>query len=167
MKKYVFFLILFSIFTFNSFSQEIIENSVKPENPNAGRIVHLEEVHRISDDEQHPFFSYPSSLYVGPDDGIYVYNDRQIYKFDALGKLVFKIVGRGQGPGEASMRVSYVPTLDGIIVLSTSPSKVMNFNNQGEFVREVKIEKPINLTEFITSYNGYKKFFSKYQVIYN
>ncbi len=41
MKKVVAFLILFSIFILNSFSQEIIENPAKPENPRAGRLVHL------------------------------------------------------------------------------------------------------------------------------
>jgi len=149
MKKVVAFLILFFIFILNSFSQEIIENPVKPENPRAGRIVHLEEILRINDNEQDPFFRYPSSLSVGPDDCIYVYNDRQIYKFDALGKLVFNVVGRGQGPGEASMAVRYIPTPDGLLVLSYSPPKVMKFNRQGEFVGEKKLEKPIHLPEFV------------------
>lgn len=149
MKKVVTFLIIISILIFNSFAQEIIENPAKPENPNAGRIVHLNEILRIGDDVQDPLFSYPSSMYVGRDDEIYVYNDWQIYKFDALGELVFKAVGRGQGPGEASMRVSYFPTSDGFIVHSKSPSKFMNFNNQGILVGEVKIEKPISGPEFV------------------
>jgi len=149
MKKVVAFLILFSVFILNSFSQEIIENPVKPENPKAGRIVHLKEILRINDNGQDWIFTYPSSLSVGPDDSIYVYNDGQIYRFNAQGDLIFKVVGKGQGPGEASMAVRYIPTLDGILVLSRSPSKIMNFDRQGEFVGEKKIEKPSSLPEFI------------------
>lgn len=154
MKKVIAFLILFSIFIFNTFSQEFIENPAKPENPRAGRILQLKEMQRICDDEQDPFFVYPSSLHIGQDGGIYIYNDWQIYKFTTLGELVFKAVGRGQGPGEASMRVSYFPTSDGFIVHSKSPSKVMNFNNQGELVEEVKVEKPINGLEFVGMFDN-------------
>ena len=149
MKKVVPFLILFSIFILNSFSQEIIENPVKPENPKAGRIVHLKEILRINDDGQDLIFKYPSYLSVEPDDCLYVYNDRQIYKFDAQGDLIFKVVGRGQGPGEASMAVRYIPTPDGLLVLSFRPPKVMKFNRQGEFVGEERIENPSGLPEFV------------------
>ena len=149
MKKTFTIWILFLFLMSGSFSQEIIKNPARPENSSAGRIVRLKEILRINDNEQDPFFRYPSSLSVGSDDGVYVYNNRQIYKFDAQGKLVFKVVGEGQGPGEASMAIRYILTPDGLLVLSFGPPKIMKYSLQGEFLGEEKLEKRLHVSEFV------------------
>ncbi len=80
MKKIVFFLFLLLFLFLFVFSQEIIENPAKPLNPNAGRILKLEEVLRITDEGGEFFFKRPSLLQIADDGCIFLYDSEQFLR---------------------------------------------------------------------------------------
>ncbi|MCJ7582373.1 MAG: 6-bladed beta-propeller [Candidatus Aminicenantes bacterium] len=139
MKKYA--ILLFLIFALSIVSaQQIIENPKKPLNKDAGRIVQLEEVLRIHDDGEELIFRFPYGLKIGPDNGIYFYDNWMLYKFDENGKFVFKIIEPGQGPGEANNRTNYFFFNNEIKVQAGSPPKIMRFDYSGKYLGEKRTE---------------------------
>jgi len=140
MKKYAILFILFMAFSFVS-AQEIIENPKKPSNKDAGRIVQLEEVLRIRDNGKEVIFRGPYDLKIGPDNGIYFYDNWRLHKFEENGKFAFKIVDPGQGPGEATRRTYYFFFNDEIRVYARSAPKIMRFDYSGKYLGEKRTEK--------------------------
>ena len=139
MKKYA--ILLFLIFAFSIVSaQQIIENPKKPLSKDAGRIVQLEEVLRIHDDGEELIFRFPYGLKIGPDNGIYFYDNWMLFKFDENGKFVFKIIEPGQGPGEANNRTNYFFFNNEIKVQAGSPLKIMRFDYSGKYLGEKRTE---------------------------
>lgn len=146
-KKSILLLFLFIISYAASYSdslQEIIENSEKPLNKNAGRLVELKEILRITDKKQEVFFTNPYDLQIDENHNIYVYDNFRLYKFDREGRFVFKIIERGQGPGEANGRTSCLIKKNEIIIHSHIPPKIMQFNSEGEYISE----KRVQITDF-------------------
>jgi len=119
----------------------------------AGRVIRLEEVMRIKDDGKQIVFRAPYGLKVGVDGSIYCYDSWQLYKFDAQGKFIFKIVKQGQGPGEAMRRTNFLLTNEEIIIQANNPPKVMRFDLNGTYKGENKTELT-NTLELIGTFNG-------------
>ena len=140
MKKSVLLFSFLLIFSSVIHAQEIIENPGKPLRKNAGRIVKLREMMRIRDDGVEIIFKAPYGLQIGHDGSIYFYDDWRIYIFSNEGKLVFKMIKPGQGPGEAIRRTSYLLTKDEIIVQAINPPKIMRFDFLGNFKGEKRTE---------------------------
>ena len=101
---------------------------------------------RIRDDGSKVIFTGPYNLKIGPDNGIYFYDDFRLHKFDENGKFVFKIVEPGQGPGEAAWRTNYFFFNDEIRVQAGSPPKIMRFDYKGKYIGEKR-------TEMTSAYN--------------
>jgi YD repeat-containing protein len=79
---------------------QVIENPKSPPAPNAGRVVPLKEVARITDEKGKFFFVQPIAVFTGHDGSVYVQEYKQLLKFDAQGRFVKNLLKRGQGPGE-------------------------------------------------------------------
>lgn len=140
MNKAAVFVIITLLLSFNSFSQETIENPAIPVIKDAGNIFELLEVMRIRDDGKEIVFDFPYGLKIGPDNGIYFYNDWMLYKFDEQGTFIFKIIEQGQGPGEATRRTNYFFSENEIFVQAGSPPKIMRFDFSGKYLGEKKTE---------------------------
>jgi len=140
-------------------AQEIIKNPNKPLNPEAGRTIQLREVLRIRDDGKDVVFKYPGHLQIGSDGSIYISNMPSHLKYDAAGKLVFKIVRDGEGPGEAQFSSNALVLKDAILVQAWTPRKLMRFDLTGEFLGEAKTPgKPIDLAvEFDGKLYGFQE----------
>jgi len=72
MKKIMILFTLWMLLPFSLFSQEIIQNPEKPLSSDAGRILQVEEVFRITDESGEFFFTQPSGLQVAEDDSIFL-----------------------------------------------------------------------------------------------
>jgi len=140
MKKLVLLLSFLFIVTSIILAQTIIENPEKPLSKNARRIVKLKEVMRIRDNGKDVIFRFPYELQIGPDGGIYFYDNWMLHKFDKKGQFIFKIVKQGEGPGEAIRRTRYLLTKDEIIIQSRTPPKIMRFNLNGEFKSQKRLD---------------------------
>jgi hypothetical protein len=81
---------------------QIIENPTKPTAKNAGRVLGLSEVWRITDKGGEFYFSGPRSLQIAFDGTIFVADEKEFLKFSADGRFLKNIYRGGQGPGEIS-----------------------------------------------------------------
>jgi hypothetical protein len=79
---------------------QVVENPAKPKAVNAGRILKLTEVWKITDDGGEFFFKYPNNLQIAEDGSILVIDADEFLKFSPEGKFLKNIFKKGQGPGE-------------------------------------------------------------------
>ncbi|MDH4197109.1 MAG: hypothetical protein OEW05_06865, partial [Candidatus Aminicenantes bacterium] len=61
---------------------QVIENPATPPSADAGRVMQLREVARITDEEGKFFFEQPWDLHTGPDGSVYVQEMKKLLKFD-------------------------------------------------------------------------------------
>src|SRR4030065_204003 len=69
-------------------AQEVVENPAKPKAANAGRILQLTEVWKITDDGGEFYFKYPRNLQIAEDGSIFVADAEQLLKFSPEGKFL-------------------------------------------------------------------------------
>jgi hypothetical protein len=107
---------------------------------NAGRVVQLEEVLRIRDDGDTAIFRVPRKLALGSDGSLYFHDfaegDR-LYRYGPDGKLIFKALKTGQGPGECQRAANFLLDGDRVRVQAWSPPKIMDFGLDGRYKREI------------------------------
>jgi hypothetical protein len=145
MKKIVFFLFfLLFLFLFVS-SQEIIENPEKPLNSNAGRILKLEEVLRITDEGEEFFFKRPSLLQTADDGCIFLYDSEQFLKFSPDGGFVKNLFNKGQGPGEIQRFTRYILRNKDIFIYDSGNSKILHMNQEGKLMEEFRLTERYSL----------------------
>ena len=99
MRKIVLLLLPLFILTSVIYTQEIIENPEKPLNKNAGRMLRLQEVFRITDESDDFYFKAPQSLKVDSEGNFLIIDDNQILKFSTDGRFLRNLFKKGQGPG--------------------------------------------------------------------
>jgi len=145
-RRHSFFLILLSLLlavTVFGPAQTRVENPAQAQAKNAGRVVKLEEVLRIRDDGDAALFKVPRKLALGADGSLYFHDfaegDR-LYRYSPEGKLVFKTLKTGQGPGECQHASNFLLESDRIRVQAWSPPKIMDFGLDGRYKREIPTE---------------------------
>jgi len=139
MKKIL--ILFFFIITPSVISQEVIDNPEKALNTNAGRIVTLEKVLKISDTGSGYYFETPRLPKVAPDRSIFVLDQEQLLRFDPSGKFLLNYFKKGQGPGELEYVSNYFLTSDNIIIHNARPHKIVYLDYKGELVKEFRIEQ--------------------------
>lgn len=94
-------------------------------------------------------------------DNIYIFDynkSKRLYSFDQHGNFQFAIDKDGYGPGEYKHTNDFIVT-DTTIEVLDSRNKIIYFNKQGEFLKEIKL--PINSIQFVktspTTYLLYNK----------
>lgn len=125
-------------------AQEVIKNSGKPNNPQAGRTVTVKEVMRIKDDGRKAVFKIPRHLHITEDNSIFfldLVESSNLYKYDRNGQLVFKILKEGQGPEECHWASNFMLHEKGIRVWAYSPPKVLDYDHDGQFIAEIKTQR--------------------------
>lgn len=153
MRKFIFLLACSLIFIFPLWTQQVIENPKQPSNPAAGRTVKLRELMRIHDDGEKIVFKNPYQLQIGDDGSIHFANLGEFFKYDAQGRLVYRVVKRGQGPGEAVMGTQALLTKDGLLIQAISPPKMMRFDPKGIYLGEDRTTMT-NMFKFIALVDG-------------
>lgn len=130
-------LLLFSISSV--FPQDIIENPEKPLNPNAGRVLKIEEEFRITDESGEFYFEHPRNLKVAPDGCIFIDDQYQFLKFSPDGQFIKNLFKIGQGPGEIQDSFYYAFHNSDIYIYDRTNSKIIHTDKEGELIEEFKI----------------------------
>jgi hypothetical protein len=81
---------------------QVIENPAKPSAKDAGRVLQLTEVWRISDESGEFYFKYPRELKIADDGTIFLADAEQFLKFSADGKFLGNLYRKGQGPARSA-----------------------------------------------------------------
>ncbi|MCX6568026.1 MAG: 6-bladed beta-propeller, partial [Candidatus Aminicenantes bacterium] len=124
--------------------QTRVDNPGRALAKNAGRVVKLEEVLRIRDDGETAIFKTPRYFSLGPDNSLFFLDyaeGSRLYRYKADGKLIFKLLKNGQGPGECRDAMGYFVTGDRIRVLAWIPPKIMDFSLDGRYLKESRVEE--------------------------
>ena len=137
----------------SSSGQTVVKNSEKPENKKAGRTIRLEEILRIEDDGKNFILRNPQYFSFFPDGSFIFFDYPYIYKLDKDGKLVFKVLKTGQGPGECEYPDGYFIDGNRLVVHAWVPPKVLEYDLNGKFIKEKKMKDPAPLF-FLGFVNG-------------
>lgn len=151
--------ILLTIMALSAFGQgqPRVENSKRPLSKNAGRIVNLDEVLRIRDDGNTAVFRTPQWLSLGKDGSLFFLDygeGARLYRYGPDGRLIFKALKNGQGPGECKHPSGYFFTGDTIRVPAWIPPKIMDYGPDGRYIRETRIEEDTHGLWFLASAGG-------------
>jgi hypothetical protein len=120
-------------------AQQVIDNPEKPPSPQAGRVIRLKEVARVSEEPGKFFFEQPWDLFAGRDGSIYVQEPRKLYKFDTDCKFVRNLLKWGEGPGELSGNLTDVLVRDSEILLySSNVYKLLRLDLDGKLLEETR-----------------------------
>jgi hypothetical protein len=121
------------------YAQEIIENPKNPTNPNAGRILNIQEVLRITDEGGEFYFKYPRNIKVAPDCTIFISDQEQLLRFNQNGEFIHNFYIKGQGPGELNIVRDYTFKDGTLIVFNRNLSKMVWFDFDGDLLNDVRI----------------------------
>ena len=125
-------------------AQTRIDNPGRALSKNAGRLVKLEEVMRIRDDGENAIFKGPRYLSLGPDNSLFFIDyaeGARLYRYSPDGKLVYRLLKNGQGPGECQHAMNYLFSGDRIRVLAWNPPKIIDFSMDGRYLGESRVEE--------------------------
>lgn len=139
MRKFAFLFVLLAICCSFSFSQRLIENPAKPQNPNQGRILELKEELQITDESGDFFFQSPRDIKVAPDGSLFISDRESLIRLDADGNFIHDYYKKGQGPGELNSLRAFMIEDDVIIIYSANPNKLVWFKLSGELIQDKKI----------------------------
>lgn len=146
MKKSIVFPLIFLLaaILFGS-PQEVIENPEEPKAENAGRVLELEEVFRITDEQGDFYFSSPKNFKLAPDGSLFILDEDQFLKFSPEGKFLKNLFRKGQGPGELERLHNYMFSGKDIVVFQHWPGKIVRMDMEGKLIREFKLEKSLSM----------------------
>jgi len=122
-------------------AQDIIENPARPAAANAGRVLKLQKIWRVSDESGAFFFKYPNRLRIAPDGTIFLQDTEELLKFSAEGKFLGNLFRKGQGPGEMSPQASYHVDGPGLIIYDGGLRRIWRADNEGKFLSDIPLDK--------------------------
>ncbi len=142
---------------------QVIENPKDPPSSNAGRIVPLKEVARITDEKGKFLFVQPFNVLTGHDGSVYVQEFKQLLKFDAQGRFVKNLLKRGQGPGELDDNLTNLVVREKDIVLwSSNNYKLIRIDLEGRLIEDRKLVQGF-LNDLLGVYGG-RCFFLRHEI---
>lgn len=160
MKKMIVLLPSLMVLAFFLPSQEIIQNPEKPLSSNAGRILEVEQMFRITDENGEFFFKWASGLQIADDSSIFLTDESQFLKFTPDGKYLKNIFKKGQGPGEIQSSFFYYHLQDeNIYVYDPMNRKIIFMDQEGKLIDEFKLTE--RYIQFIGLWEG-NFIFTKY-----
>ena len=119
---------------------QIVENPAKPAAKNAGRILKLAEVWKITDDGGEFFFKYPNNLQIAEDGSIFVADADEFLKFSQEGKFQKNLYKKGQGPGEIGDDFTYFVHGRDIFVQDMNSQRLWRADFDGIFQEQVNLK---------------------------
>ncbi|MCK7483910.1 MAG: 6-bladed beta-propeller [Candidatus Moduliflexus flocculans] len=144
-------------------AQQIIENPAKPLSANAGRVVGLKEIARITDEKGKFLFVQPFHVLTGLDGSVYVQEYQQLLKFDAQGRFVRNLLKRGQGPGELDDNLTDVLVREKDIILwSSNNYKFIRLDLDGRLIEDRRLVQGF-LGSLLGAFGG-RSFFLRYEI---
>jgi hypothetical protein len=159
LRNILLFIIILGLSSFMAYpiGQKIEEKSNRPVTNNAGRTIDLEEVFRIRDDGSTIIFRGPRNIFLGQDGSIFFLDYAEggrLYRLDPEGKFIFKTLKSGQGPGECNYPSNYIIVNNKIRVQAFMPSKILDFNMSGRYLKEIPIKEDTHGVWFLAFSDG-------------
>lgn len=130
----------FPVIGYTQKSTNTINNPATPRNSkDAGKIIQLEEVLRIDDQNGDYYFKFPSDIKIAQDKSIFILDNRQLLKFNSNGKFVKNFFKYGQGPSEVQYISNFILLGDQLHLHDSAQNKVIVFNHKtGEKLNEFR-----------------------------
>jgi len=133
-------------------AQQVIENSDKPLSKNAGRMLPLQFVFRITDQSGKFYFKGIYSLKIAEDGTIFIYDKDQLLRFSAEGKFIKNLLKKGQGPGEISTAnylgdIKFSVGKKDLYVYDNWARKIVHFDWDGTLIEDFKLKRAF--TDFL------------------
>ncbi len=114
--------------------QQIIENPEKPLAKNAGRVLELKEVWRITDAGGEFYFRYPNRLNLAADGSLYLADRDELLKFNEAGKFLKNLFKKGQGPGEIGNSFTYLLAANELYVKDYGQRRIFRMDLDGGYL---------------------------------
>lgn len=133
----------FSLLILISFvlAQEIIENPEKPLSKNAGRVLKVQKVLRITDEGGEFYFNRPARIKVANDGCIYIRDEDQFLKFSPDGEFIKNMFRKGQGPGEIQSSFDYGLRNNKIYIFDYQNRKIIYLDTDGNLLGELQLRE--------------------------
>ncbi len=165
-------LLLFFLYAVN-YAADIIINSERPENRNAGYNVFFQDVATIEADGENCYFRNLDDIQIAPDGNIFVLDSNQLLKFTPDGKYVCNFVRYGLGPGEAVNVIRFALNDRELILNDGNQDKVIIIDlNNNQLKREFRLsETGAYLLSFVRGndyyfwHNGHPDTFGKIKFV--
>jgi hypothetical protein len=124
-------------------SQQIVENPDKPLAKNAGRVLKLQEIWRVTDESGQFFFKGIYSLKIADDGTMFIFDQDQLLKFSADGKFINNLLKKGQGPGEISRAqysydIKFSVGKNDLYIYDNNARKIVHTDWNGAFIEEFR-----------------------------
>ncbi len=121
---------------------QIIEKPSKAVAKDAGRVLKLKEVWRITDEAGGFFFKYPSRFQIADDGSIFIADSEQLLRFSPEGKFIKNLQQKGQGPGEiAGNFFSYYLYATDLFIMDMNTQRFWRANFDGIFQEQIGLSK--------------------------
>lgn len=120
-------------------AQTIKQNSDKPLAKNAGRVLKLQEIWRITDEGGQFYFKYPGQLKIAEDGTIFLVDWEQFLRFSPEGKFLKNLFKKGEGPGEILREFSYHIQKNEIYVKDLNSGRLFRTNLDDNLLDQLKI----------------------------
>jgi len=121
-------------------AQTIIENPATPLAKNAGRVLKLREVWRITDEGGAFYFKSPHNLQITEDGSIFIADREQLLRFDKDGKFLINFFKKGQGPGEISDAFTFLIDKNELYVKDYRQMRIFRMNSEGRYIDQLSLE---------------------------
>jgi len=118
---------------------QVIENPAKPMAQDAGRVLRLAEVWRITDETGEFYFKYPQDLKIAEDGSFYLADAEQFLKFSAEGKFHNNLFKKGQGPGEIEREFDYHVRDRDLFIQDMNSQRFWRANLDGKFQEQINL----------------------------
>ncbi|MGZ5424217.1 MAG: hypothetical protein ACXW2V_06380 [Candidatus Aminicenantales bacterium] len=123
-------------------AQAVIESPSKPVAKDAGRVLALTEVWRITDEAGPFFFQYPRDLQIADDGSVFLHDVNQFLKFSPEGRFLKDLFKKGQGPGElADGAFQYHIHGRDLFILGQNSGRFWRADFEGRFQEQYDITK--------------------------
>jgi len=130
---------LLLLFTAAGRSQSVIENPAKPLAKDAGRVLKLAEVWRISDKSGEFYFKYPNQLQITDDGTVFVADEKELLRFSPDGRFVRNVFKPGQGPGEIGEYFSYFVRGQDLFIQDMNSMRFWRADSNGVFQEAINL----------------------------
>jgi hypothetical protein len=122
-------------------AQVVVENPAKPMARDAGRVLALTEVWRITDESGEFYFKYPSNLRIAEDGSIFIADAGQLLRFSPDGNFLKNLYRKGQGPGEIEREFYYHIQSGHLFIHDMNSQRFWRADIDGRFQEQIDLLK--------------------------
>lgn len=140
MKQIILIFFLTAVTLIGAEDLTVVQNPATPSKADAGRIIAIKEVMRITDREGDFYFKSPGKIKIAPDESIFMTDQDQFLRFDKNGKFMGNQQKKGEGPGEYVYIRNYFFSKNSIIIYSYQPAKIIETDLTGNLLKEKRLK---------------------------